>query len=188
MDIATKEYAKQRDKKDPLHRFREYFIIPSKSDLARKTTRPSHSEKDESEPSTYLCGNSLGLQPKLTQKYFQQYLETWATKGVYGHFKKVDDTDLAPWLHVDDDLQEDMAKIVGAKPSEVAVMQTLTANLHLMMASFYRPTKDRWKIILEGKAFPSDHVCCKLYISNKRTSMLMSGIVRSRVSTSPSQS
>ena len=73
MDFATKEYAKQRDNQDPLRRFREYFIIPSKADLARKTARPSPSEKDESEASTYLCGNSLGLQPKLTQKYFQQY-------------------------------------------------------------------------------------------------------------------
>ena len=81
------------------------------------------------------------------------------TKGVYGHFKEVEDSNLAPWLHVDDDCVPDMAKVVGALPSEVAVMQTLTANLHLLMASFYRPTKERYKIILEGKAFPSDHVC-----------------------------
>ena len=161
MDIATKEYATQRDNEDNLRHLRDNFIIPSKGDLARKTTKPSTSEQHQNEPSTYLCGNSLGLQPKLTQKYFQQYLDTWATKGVYGHFKEINDTNLAPWLHVDDDLQDDMSKIVGAKPSEVAVMQTLTANLHFMMASFYRPTNERWKIIIEGKAFPSDHVCSR---------------------------
>lgn len=88
----------------------------------------------------------------------QQYLDTWATKGVYGHFKNIEDSQLVPWLHVDDDVMGDMANVVGAKREEVAVMETLTANLHLMMASFYRPTKERWKIILEGKAFPSDHV------------------------------
>jgi len=157
MDISSREYALQRDEEDPLRSFRDKFMIPSKSDLARKTIETSEGGRDE--PSTYLCGNSLGLQPKLTQEYFQQYLKTWAAKGVYGHFKEVSDTKLAPWLDVDNDLQEDMANIVGAKTSEVAVMQTLTANLHFMMASFYRPTKDRYKIILEGKAFPSDHVC-----------------------------
>ena len=118
--------------------------------MARKTTEQDLSHEEKNEPSIYLCGNSLGLQPTLARKYFEQYLDTWATKGVYGHFKEVEDTSLAPWLHVDDDLQEDMANIVGANPSEVAIMQTLTANLHLMMASFYKPTKERWKIILEG--------------------------------------
>lgn len=192
MDIATEEYARQRDNQDPLRRLRANFIIPSKADLARKTARPLPSEKDQNEPSTYLCGNSLGLQPKLTQQYFQQYLETWATKGVYGHFKEVNDTNLAPWLYVDDDLQDDMAKIVGAKPSEVAVMQTLTANLHLMMASFYRPTKERWKIVLEGKAFPSDHVRCKIehlkQIELSLAILLICEIVRGRVSNLPPRS
>lgn len=159
MDTSSREYALQQDKKDPLRHFRELFIIPTKADLSRKTVKPDSSKSEDSEPSTYLCGNSLGLQPTLTRKYFQQYLDTWATKGVFGHFKEVSDTNLSTWLNTDDDLQEDMAKIIGAKPSEVALMQTLTANLHLLMASFYRPTKERWKIILEGKAFPSDHVC-----------------------------
>ena len=159
MDLTSKEYATERDNKDPLGHLRDQFIIPSRGDLARRTLQSSAPEEDSIQPSTYLCGNSLGLQPRLTQQYFRQYLGTWATKGVYGHFKEVNDTSLPPWLNVDDDLQEDMAKIIGAKAAEVAVMQTLTANLHLMMASFYRPTKERWKIILEGKAFPSDHVC-----------------------------
>lgn len=159
MSTATREYAQQQDERDPLRRFRQLFVIPSKADLASKTLKHHPSAEGQNEESIYLCGNSLGLQPKLARSYFEQYLDTWATKGVFGHFKHVEDSNLAPWLNVDEDLQEDMAKLVGAKASEVAIMQTLTANLHLMMASFFKPTRERWKIILEGKAFPSDHVC-----------------------------
>lgn len=160
MDIFTEAYAQQQDAQDPLRYLRQSFNIPTKAELVRKTlVAPAKHDEGSDEPSIYLCGNSLGLQPCLTRKYIQQYLDTWATKGVYGHFKELEDSNLAPWLHVDDDVVDDMAKIVGALPSEAAVMQTLTANLHLMMASFYRPTKERYKIILEGKAFPSDHVC-----------------------------
>jgi kynureninase len=155
---ATKEYAIRQDEQDPLCRFRDLFVIPSKADLTSKTLKPTTTADEYHEPSIYLCGNSLGLQPTLARKYFQQYLDTWATKGVFGHFKEVEDSNLAPWMHVDEDVQADMADLVGAKPSEIAIMQTLTANLHLMMASFYQPTKERWKIIIEGKAFPSDHV------------------------------
>lgn len=140
--------------------FRHMFRIPTKGDLRRKTiskNSTTNKQPDDDEPSIYLCGNSLGLQPTLTQKYMQQYLDTWATKGVFGHFTDISDSNLAPWLHVDDDVVPDMARIVGAQDSEVAVMQTLTANLHLMLASFYRPTPTRYKILLESKAFPSDH-------------------------------
>jgi kynureninase len=162
-DIFTEDYARRQDQQDPLRHFRTNFVIPSKADLARNDIAPSSSGGPGSNaPSVYLCGNSLGLQPTLTRKYMQQYLDTWATKGVYGHFKEVKDSNLVPWLHVDDDVVEDMANVVGGMVSEVAVMQTLTANLHLMMASFYRPTKERYKIILEGRAFPSDHVGLKV--------------------------
>jgi len=113
----------------------------------------------DSAPCTYLCGNSLGLQPKRAREFIQKYLDTWATKGVYGHFMPLSDAVTTPWVDIDDQTNEAMAKIVGAQGDEVAVMQTLTANLHFLMASFYRPTKERYKIIIEGKAFPSDHVC-----------------------------
>jgi len=170
MDTFTESYAKQQDEQDPLTRLRDKFIVPSKADLARKTLKESAPrEAGQDEPSIYLCGNSLGLQPTLTRRYMQQYLDTWAAKGVYGHFQEVEDSNLVPWLHVDDDCVPEMAKIVGALPSEVAVMQTLTANLHLMMASFYRPTKERYKIILEGKAFPSDHVCTLLILRHRQS-------------------
>nr|POF04042.1 kynureninase 1 [Quercus suber] len=158
MSIATEAYAKQQDAEDPLRAFQKLFIIPTKRDLSRKTLASTAVKQDDAdERSVYLCGNSLGLQPTYTRKYFEQYLDTWAAKGVYGHFTKIEDSNLAPWLDVDDSVQGDMAEIVGAQRQEVAVMQTLTTNLHLMMASFYKPSKERFKIILEGKAFPSDH-------------------------------
>lgn len=140
---------------------RDQFIIPTRTQLQSKSLNPTKASDagphgDEQE-CIYLCGNSLGLQPRRTQAYFEQYLRTWATKGVLGHFTPISDSNLVPWLHVDDDVQADMASIVGAQTDEVAVMQTLTANLHLMLASFYRPTPNRYKIILESKAFPSDH-------------------------------
>jgi kynureninase len=115
-------------------------------------------ENSSSEPSIYLCGNSLGVQPRRTAQRIDEHLRQWATKGVYGHFVDHDDTHLSPFLHMDDLAAEKMEPIVGALKGEVAVMETLTANLHLLMASFYLPTKERFKVILEGKAFPSDHV------------------------------
>jgi kynureninase len=90
------------------------------------------------------------------------HLLAWATKAVTGHLVGHEDSLLPPFLNLDDFAAEKMASIVGALTSEVAVMETLTANLHLLMASFYRPSKEKYKVILEGKAFPSDHVCILL--------------------------
>ena len=98
-----------------------------------------------------MCGNSLGLQPKRTKEFLNQELEDWATFGVEGHFHAKN-----PWLPYHEFLSESYAKIVGAKNTEVVAMNTLTVNLHLMMVSFYRPTRKRHKIIIEGDAFPSD--------------------------------
>ena len=153
----TKQHAESLDAQDPLRHFRKEFIIPTKADLKRKTlAKPSY---EESEECTYLCGNSLGLQPRRTQDRIQAFLSQWSTKAVMGHFVEHDDSPLAPFLHIDDHAAKLMAPIVGAMESEVAVMGQLTANLLLLMSSFYRPSKERYKIILEGKAFPSDHVC-----------------------------
>jgi hypothetical protein len=161
-ELYAEAFARREDEKDELSKLRKEFLIPTKGDLRSKkygfqqkdsaTTRG-----DDSEESIYFCGNSLGLQPRKTKEYVSRYLDTWASKGVFGHFTDYEGG-LPPWLHMDDAIKEQTAKIVGALPSEVVVMETLTANLHLLMASFYRPTKDRWKIIIEGKAFPSDHV------------------------------
>ncbi|KAI9698601.1 MAG: Kynureninase (L-kynurenine hydrolase) [Bogoriella megaspora] len=156
MTSALLKRVEELDESDPLKHLRNEFIIPSKSDLKRKTLK-SDSSDDDNEPCTYLCGNSLGLQPRITSEYISKYLQTWASKGVYGHFKDVSDSPLPPHVYADDAVTGEMSKLVGAQQSEVVVMQTLTVNLHLLLASFYRPTKDRYKIIIEGKAFPSDH-------------------------------
>ena len=111
------------------------------------------------ESAIYLCGNSLGVQPKLVSARIQQYLSTWATQGVFGHFKPLAESPLPVWLDADNSAAKHIAPIVGGQLSEVAVMETLTANLHLLMCAFYKPDiHGRHKILLESKAFPSDHV------------------------------
>ncbi|MGO3706870.1 MAG: kynureninase [Mesonia hippocampi] len=132
----TLNYAKEQDHKDPLRDFKEQFHTPISAN---------------GEPQLYFCGNSLGLQPKLTKAYLEEELNDWATLGVEGHFEAKN-----PWMPYHELLTEKMAKIVGAKPIEVVMMNTLTVNLHLMMVSFYRPTSKKFKIIIEKDAFPSD--------------------------------
>jgi len=129
-------FAKQQDKEDILYPLRNLFHIPK--------------DKKGGEW-LYFTGNSLGLQPKSTKKYIDQELEDWASLGVEGHFEAKN-----PWLNYHELLTDKMAKVVGAKPIEVVVMNTLTANLHLLMVSFYRPTKTKYKIVIESDAFPSD--------------------------------
>ncbi|KAI4270671.1 MAG: hypothetical protein L6R38_007057 [Xanthoria sp. 2 TBL-2021] len=154
----TREEALQLDGSDSLRHLRSEFIIPTKDDLKRKTlSLQSTSTGSQEELCVYLCGNSLGLQPRRSAGHVSDYMKAWATKGVFGHFKAHEDSIIPPFVKIDDVAAQRMAPIVGALVSEVAVMETLSANLHLMMASFYRPTQERYKIILEGKAFPSDH-------------------------------
>ena len=129
------DFAKRMDEKDPLRDFRSKFFIPQ------------HNEKD----CIYFTGNSLGLQPKLTAQYVQQELDDWAKMGVEGHFQAK-----SPWLPYHEIFPDQLSKIVGCKEHEVVVMNSLTVNLHLLMVSFYKPTKQRYKIICEAKAFPSD--------------------------------
>ncbi|KAK8856575.1 kynureninase 1 [Apiospora arundinis] len=160
LDLSAQ--AEVLDKDDHLHSLRDEFVIPSKADIKRQTLATQGSQGEASQedhvPCTYLCGNSLGLQPKRTSTRIKQYLDTWGTQGVQGHFKPLDDSPLPTWLHVDTKAAEMIAPIVGADESEVAVMQTLTANLHLLMTAFYNPDPNgKHKIILERKAFPSDH-------------------------------
>ncbi|KAI4922307.1 Kynureninase 1 [Alternaria incomplexa] len=161
-ELCSDEFARNEDKKDDLSKLRDEFVIPTKGDLRNRNFgfqlngKTATTRKDDGEESIYFCGNSLGLQPRRTKEYVNRYLDTWASKGVFGHFTDYEGG-LPPWLHIDDAIKQQTAKIVGALSTEVVVMETLTANLHLLMASFYRPTKDRYKIIIEGKAFPSDH-------------------------------
>uniref|UniRef100_A0A8C1L120 Kynureninase n=1 Tax=Cyprinus carpio TaxID=7962 RepID=A0A8C1L120_CYPCA len=140
--------AEHLDRHDELRLLRQEFLIPKISDLP-----PSDlSLVDGSEDCIYFAGNSLGLQPKNAKKYIEEELEKWATIGVHGHLKGS-----RPWAWAEDTLEELMAKIVGAKPEEVVLMNGLTVNLHLLMLSFYKPSPKRYKILLEDKAFPSDH-------------------------------
>ena len=130
------EFAAKMDARDPLASFRQKFHLPRTKSGAE---------------CIYLCGHSLGLQPKAARSHLEQELEDWAGLGVEAHFHAKN-----PWMPYHRLLTEQMAVIVGAEPSEVVVMNSLTVNLHLMMASFYRPTQQRHKILIERGAFPSD--------------------------------
>jgi kynureninase len=132
----TQEFALHLDKNDRLKNYRNDFHIPLQKNGKEQI---------------YLCGNSLGLQPKRTKEFINQELEDWKRLGVEGH---VDARN--PWMPYHEFLAESYSKIVGAKTSEVIAMNTLTVNLHLMMVSFYRPSEHRYKIIIEADAFPSD--------------------------------
>ncbi len=131
----TIDFAKQLDAQDELKHFRDQFYIPM-----------MHGKE-----AVYFTGNSLGLQPKSTQDYVLNELEDWATLGVEGHFHARN-----PWMPYHEIFPQQLSKIVGCLPNEVVVMNQLTVNLHLLMVSFYRPTKTKYKIICETKAFPSD--------------------------------
>ncbi len=130
-------FAQELDAHDPLGHMRNDFHLPKKNDGT-----------DE----IYLCGNSLGLQPKLTHSYLNYELSQWQRLGVKGHF----DGDF-PWMPYHEFLSEETAALVGAKTTEVVCMNSLTTNLHLMMVSFYRPRGTRTKVLIEDHAFPSDH-------------------------------
>lgn len=131
----SQDFAKKMDRNDPLSTYRSKFYIP----------------KVNEEETVYLTGNSLGLQPRSVKRFIDQELQDWANLGVEGHFHGK-----TPWFDYHKTLSASTAKIVGAKESEVVVMNGLTTNLHLLWASFYRPTQERHKILCEAKAFPSD--------------------------------
>ena len=133
---GSEDFARKMDAQDSLKHFREKFYIP---------------KQPNGEDVIYFTGNSLGLQPKTAREYIEQELKEWETLGVEGHFKAKN-----PWMPYHELLTEQMAQIVGAKPLETVVMNSLTVNLHLLMVSFYRPSKERHKIIIESGAFPSD--------------------------------
>jgi len=128
-------FAQQLDAKDPLAKYRNEFIFP----------------QINNKNAIYFTGNSLGLQPKLAQSYVNEIMDDWGTLAVEGHFQAD-----KPWWDYHERFAKKLSKVVGAKPKEITVMNTLTVNLHLMMVSFYRPTTKRYKIICEEKAFPSD--------------------------------
>jgi len=131
----TREFAKSLDAQDALSKYQSEFEFP----------------KVNGKKVIYFTGNSLGLLPKRAKKYVDDVMNDWANLAVEGHFYAE-----KPWWDYHERFSNPLSKIVGAKPSEVSVMNTLTVNLHLMMVSFYCPTATRYKIICEEKAFPSD--------------------------------
>jgi len=131
----TQAFADEMDRKDELSLFRQQFLFPSVN----------------GEEAIYLCGNSLGLQPKKTKEYIFQELEDWKNLGVEGHMQAKN-----PWFPYHEFLRDSTARIAGALPHEVVVMNSLTTNLHLLMVSFYRPDAKRYKIIFEKGPFSSD--------------------------------
>ena len=128
-------FAQQMDAADQLAKYRNEFLFPQ------------HGDREV----IYFTGNSLGLQPRKSKEALQQELDDWEKYGVEGHFEARN-----PWFSYHEIFAEKASRLVGAKEAEVVMMNTLTTNLHLMMVSFYRPTADRYKILCEGKAFPSD--------------------------------
>ena len=133
---ADEAYARQLDADDPLRGYRDRFLIPRRPD---------------GRPVVYFAGNSLGLQPKSVRSLLDQELKDWADLGVDAHF-----SGQTPWYSYHEVFRESGARLVGAKPGEVVMMNSLTVNLHLMMVSFYRPTRARYKILIEDPCFPSD--------------------------------
>src|SRR5213594_3734123 len=141
---ADEDFALQLDREDPLRQFREKFHLPR-----GKNGRPL----------IYFAGNSLGLMPKSARQIVEEEVDNWARLGVDAHHATG-----TPWYSYHEKLREPAARLVGAQPIEVICMNSLTVNLHLMMATFYRPTKSRFKILMEDPAFPSDTYAIKTQI------------------------
>ena len=142
----TLEFAKQLDAQDELRKYRNEFIFP----------------QINSKDVIYFTGNSLGLQPKNAKKYVDEVMNDWANLAVEGHFYAD-----KPWWDYHERFCQPLSEIVGAKPTEVGVMNTLTVNLHLLMVSFYNPTPKKYKIICEEKAFPSDQYMFQSQVKSK---------------------
>ena len=144
---ADEDFAQKLDAEDPLRRFRERFHLPLGKD--RK-------------PLIYFAGNSLGLMPRAARKIVEQELDNWAELAVDAHHRAG-----TPWYSYHESLREPTARLIGAQPNEVICMNSLTVNLHLMLATFYRPTKSRNKILMEEPAFPSDTYAIKSRIIHR---------------------
>src|SRR5205807_4217786 len=143
---AEEQFALQLDSEDPLRHFRQKFHLPLGKD---------------DRPLIYFAGNSLGLMPKAARAIVEEELDNWAKLGVDAHHATG-----TPWYTYHEPLRESTARMVGAKPVEVICMNSLTVNLHLMMATFYRPTKSHFKILMEDPAFPSDTYAIKTQIAH----------------------
>lgn len=140
---ATLAFAREQDSEDPLRSFRDEFHFPERS----------------GRPVTYLLGNSLGLQPRAAAEKTEKILDSWRTNAIDGYWKGD-----SPWMSYGERFKEPLAKLTGALAHEVCVMNTLTVNLHLLLCTFYRPTAQRFKVIVEAGAFPSDQYAAETQV------------------------
>jgi kynureninase len=144
---TDEDFARHLDAADPLAYFRDQFLIPPGPD---------------GKPCVYLCGHSLGLQPKAAREFVTQELDDWATLGVEGHFRGK-----SPWYDYHELFRDVGARLVGAKPGEVVFMNSLTVNLHLMLATFYQPTRERYCIVTDEPSFPSDLYALQTHLRHR---------------------
>src|SRR5262249_3196861 len=142
--VTGEFFARLQDEADPLRSFRDHFLLPRRPDGT---------------PLVYLCGHSLGLQPATARAFVEQELDDWARLGVEGHFRGK-----TPWYSYHETLREAGARLVGALLHEVVFMNSLTVNLHLLMATFYRPSGVRRCLLIDEPAFPSDHYAVQTQI------------------------
>ncbi len=142
-----RDFAVDLDERDPLRNFRNEFFIP---------------KRKNGENEVYFAGNSLGLLPRRTRHFVDAELEKWGRLAVKAHFSGEN-----PWLPYHELLAAPMAELVGARPSELVTMNSLTVNLHLMLASFYRPARERHRILIEDRAFPSDDYAVETHVAHR---------------------
>lgn len=135
-----KSFALEMDAKDPLANYRDRFLLP-------------HAENN---PAIYFLGNSLGLQPKSAREHVKSVMKNWELWGVEAYSKGEN-----PWITYEQSLRDSLAPLLGTRVQEIVLMNSLTVNLHLMLVSFYRPTKQRFKVLIEEKTFPSDQYAIK---------------------------
>ncbi|PHH66228.1 hypothetical protein CDD81_7821 [Ophiocordyceps australis] len=181
-EASSLAFAQTLDSQDELRKLRDEFILPTRASRKKRSLDGKMPEQTPSSAETvnvsrdddgvaderqalYFVGNSLGAQPRAVRRYIDAHLETWASLGVYGHFCDLEASPLAQWQDMADVCARQSAPLVGARAHEVVVMNTLTVNLHLLMAAFYRPTAQRYKVILEARPFPSDHYAIESHVS-----------------------
>uniref|UniRef100_A0A0N5AWH2 Kynureninase n=1 Tax=Syphacia muris TaxID=451379 RepID=A0A0N5AWH2_9BILA len=156
VEPTSYEFALALDKQDKLRNLRDEFYYPKMKDIPVADRSLVDPEAD----SIYMCGNSLGLLAKPSEKYMKEQFEKWSKLGVLGHT-----TGPLPWAHCDEAAVERVAKLAGAKAVEVALMNSLTVNLHCLLTAFYKPTKERYKILMEDHSFPTDYYAIESQIS-----------------------
>ncbi|PHH72212.1 hypothetical protein CDD82_6120 [Ophiocordyceps australis] len=181
-EATSLAFAQALDGQDGLRGLRDEFILPTRGSRKKRrldgkmpeqtpsTAETVHVSRDDDgvadeRQALYFVGNSLGAQPRAVRRYIDAHLETWASLGVYGHFTDLEASPLVQWQDMADMCARQSASLVGARAHEVVVMNTLTVNLHVLMAAFYRPTAQRYKVILEARPFPSDHYAIESHVS-----------------------